>query len=364
MTQPIVPTPYLPDTGALGMRKLMPPPGGTLIDLSLNESSWGASPAAVEAARARAEVPSRYPDPMSTALREAIGAHHAIDPEQVICGNGSEELLDVIARCYARPGDEVLFPRWGFAQFGVVAMRVGATAVKAEETAGYVTDVDALLAAVTERTRIVFVANPNNPTGTILPEAEVTRLVETLPPHIVLVLDSAYAEYPEDPEYTDGMAYVAGRQNVVVTRTFSKGYGLAALRVGWAYGPPAMIRVMNTVRGVGNVNAVAQEAALAALADQPFLSRVRRETAVERTRLFQGLGALGLAPLRGACNFLLIRFPADTNHTAAVARRFLLDRGIVVNHTAPYGLDGFVRCSVGLPQEVDAVLAALGDFMV
>lgn len=364
MTRSIAPIPYLPDTGALGMRKVLPPPGGTLIDLSLNESSWGASPAAIAAAQDRATAMSRYPDPMSTALREAIGEHYAIDPEQVICGNGSEELLDVIARCYARPGDEVLFPRWGFAQFGVVAMRVGATAVKADESADYVTDVDALLAAVTERTRIVFVANPNNPTGTILPKAEVTRLVDSLPPHIVLVIDSAYAEYPDDPEYTDGMTYVAGRQNVIVTRTFSKGYGLAALRVGWAYGPPAMIRVMNKVRGVGNVNALAQEAALAALDDQPFLAKVRRETAIERTRLFLGLRKLGLAPLPGACNFLLIRFPADTNHTAAAARAFLFDRGIVVNHTAPYGLEAWLRCSVGLPHEGDAVLAGLGDFMV
>lgn len=364
MTVSTVPTPYLPDTGALGMRKVMPAPGQTLIDLSLNESSWGASPAAIAAARDRAAMMSRYPDPMSATLRDAIGAHYGIDLEQIICGNGSEELLDVIARCYARPGDEVLIPQWGFAQFAVVAMRVGATIVKAPEAADYVTDVDALVAAITDRTRVIFLANPNNPTGTILPNAEVARLVEAVPPHIVLVLDSAYAEYPEDAAYTDGMAYVAGRDNVIVTRTFSKGYGLAALRVGWAYGPAAMIRVMNKVRGVGNVNALAQEAALAALADQSFLDTVRQETTAQRLRLEAGLKRLGLAPLPGTCNFLLIGFPTDTNHTAAAAKAFLFDRGIVVNHTAPYGLDQFLRCSVGLPAEVDAVLAALGEFMV
>jgi len=357
------PRSYIPDIDMAVVKKVTTGAGARLIDLSLNESSHGASPLAMAAARARCESPMRYPDPASQALREGIGKCYGLDPEQIVCGNGSEELIDIIARLYARPGDEILFTRYGFMQFPIVAMRVGATAVKAPERR-LTTDVDALLARVGERTRIVFLANPNNPTGTYIPKDEVRRLRDGLPPSAVLVIDSAYAEYVDAEDYSEGNELVAGTDNVVVTRTFSKAFGLAAFRVGWAYGAPAVVRVMNRMRGIGNVNAVAQEAALAALGDMAFIDEVRARTAAERARVSKALAAMGLDVVPSAANFVIARFPRDTNHRAGAALTHLAQHGIIVRAVDDYGLEDHLRFTIGLLDENDALLRGLESFLV
>jgi histidinol-phosphate aminotransferase len=359
------PQPYIPDIGISVVKKVLSGEDGDgeITDLSLNESSLGASPLATRAAKARAEQLNRYPDPASAELRDAIGRAYGLDPARITCGNGSEELIDAIARIYARPGDEVVFTEYGFMQFPIVAMRVGATpAIAAEKD--LTTDVDAMLARVTDKTRIVFLANPNNPTGTYIPRDEVRRLRDGLPGSILLVVDSAYAEYVVDADYSEGNELVEGVENVVVTRTFSKAFGLAALRVGWAYGSASIIGAMNRMRGIGNVNAIAQEAALAALGDLDFVRRVREQTAAERERLCRALTGLGLAVVPSAANFVMARFPSDTNHRAGAALAHMEGRGIILRPVDDYGLDDYLRFTIGLPEENDAVIEGLRSFLV
>ena len=356
------PEPYVPDTGMTVVKKVAVPPGVPLVQLSLNESHLGASPRAVAAAKARADTLPRYPDPTSTALREAIGRRLGLDPDHLVCGNGSEELLDVIGRAYARPGDEILFTAHGFIQFPIVAMRVGATPRRAPERT-CVADVDALLARVTPRTKVTFLANPNNPTGTTLGVEALRHLRDTLPGHVVLVLDSAYAEYATQPDYTAGHELVAGTENVVVTRTFSKAYGLAALRVGWAHCPPSMARVLNRLRGIGNVNALAQEAAIAALDEPGWVERVRDEVARMREHLTREYRALGLEPLASQTNFITVRFPARDGRTAADAHAFLAGRGIIVRRVDDHGLGDFLRITIGTDEENRRLLDGLRAFL-
>ncbi|MHA1571215.1 MAG: pyridoxal phosphate-dependent aminotransferase, partial [Alphaproteobacteria bacterium] len=274
--------------------KTTAPPGRRLIDLSLNESSYGASPKAIAAAQARCASPERYPDPASAALRKALGRVHDLDPARIVCGNGSEDLLDLIGRVYARPGDEILVTEHGFAQFRLIATRVGATPVSAPEN-GLTADVDALLAAVTQRTKILYLANPNNPTGTYVNATELARLHSALPPSVLLVVDAAYAEYVVATDFDNGLSLARENdaENIIVTHTFSKAYGLAAFRVGWAYLPHAAAGPVNLVRAIGNVNAIAQAAALAALDDPDFVARTRDRTAEERRRLTAALTAIG-----------------------------------------------------------------------
>ena len=352
IAMPDRPQPYIPQIGVSVVR---PTPPGPVIrhDLSLNESSFGASPRAIAAARARARRLERYPDPASRELRAAIGRAYGLDPARIACGNGSEELLDVIGRLFARPGDEILFSRYGFVQFPIVAMRVGATAVAAPER-DLTADVAALLAAVTPRTRILYLANPNNPTATWLDRAALTRLRDGLPGSVVLVIDAAYAEFVDDPLYDDGLALVGDRDNVVVTRTFSKAFGLAALRVGWIHGTAEMIALVDRMRGIGNVNAIAQAAAVAALEDRGFVTDAVARTIESRARLTVGLRQLGLEVPESGTNFLLPRF-AD----AGAAQAQLRAAGILVRRVDDYGLPDRLRIGVGTAEEVDAVLASL-----
>jgi histidinol-phosphate aminotransferase len=346
------PQPYIPQIAASVVRPTAP--GAPVrLDLSLNESSFGASPRAIVAAQARARTLERYPDPASRALRAAIGRAYDLDPARIACGNGSEELLDVMGRLFARPGDEILFTRHGFVQFPIVAMRVGATAVTAPERE-LTADVDALLAAVTPRTRVLFLANPNNPTGTWLPRAELVRLRDGLPGSVVLVIDAAYAEFVDDPAYDDGLALVGDRDNVVVTRTFSKAFGLAALRVGWLHGTAEMIALVDRMRGIGNVNAVAQAAAVAALEDRAFVRGAVARAIESRARLAAGLRQLGVEVAESGANFVLPRFP-----DAAAAQAHLRADGILVRRVEDYGLPDRLRIGVGTAEEVEAVLASL-----
>ncbi len=357
------PQPYIPDIGISVVKKAGVSTPRKLIDLSLNESSFGMSPKAQAAAQNRCERLFRYPDPASTELRRAIGSTYGLDPDQIICGNGSEELLDIIARLYARPGDEILFSEFSFMQFPIVAMRVGATAVTAPEK-DLTTLVDMLLERVTDKTRVVFLANPNNPSGTYIPAREVQRLRDNLPSSVVFVIDSAYAEYVVEDDYTDGAELIDGRDNVIMTRTFSKAFGLAALRVGWAYASPSMIGVMNRMRGIGNVNAIAQDGAVAALGDLDFVARVRDRTAEERSWMSGQLSSLGLSAVPSQANFVMAKFPSDTNHRAAAALNHLAERGVIVRGVEDYGLEDYLRITIGLREENEAVVEGLKGFMV
>jgi histidinol-phosphate aminotransferase len=306
----------------------------------------------------------RYPDPASRHLREALGEVYGFDPDHLVCGNGSEELLDIIARIFARPGDEILFCDRSFLQFPIVTMRVGATPIKAPER-DLAPEADALIERITDKTKILFLGNPDNPTGRYMPADELARLVEAVPPEVLLVIDSAYAEYAVlEDDYTAGHEFVVERENVVVTRTFSKAFGLAAVRVGWAHGSARLVSLMNRMRGIGNVNALAQETAKAALSDLAHVRMVAEKTAEERKRITPKLEALGLSVVPGAANFLLVKFPTGTNHTAAAALAFMAEQRVILRSVDDYGLTDYLRFTIGLPEENDAVIAGLKKFMV
>ncbi len=338
----------------------VPPDGKPLTSLALNESAFGCSPRAIAAAEARQQTLNRYPDPASNALRAAIAAMNGLDKERIVCGNGSEELLDVIARLFARPGDEIVMSQSGFFQFALAATRTGAALVRAPER-DFVTDIDALLALVTAKTRIVFLALPNNPTGVMVPVGEVQRLHARLPGHAVLVLDLAYGEYLPPDDLARLMA-LAG-QNLVITRSFSKAYGLAALRVGWLYAPDWMIPGLNLVRGIGSVNAIAQAAAAAAIADPGFVRQAVARTAEQRALLAAGLARLRLHHLDGFGNFLLTQFP-EAGNAADFAAFAMREEGMWLRSPGEPGFADWLRIGVGTESDTRLLLATLERFMV
>ena len=340
-------------------------PGVSLVKLSSNENPLGASPKAIEAMRAAVGKANRYPDGSSHELREAIAAQHGIEADRIVCGTGSDEILQCIALAYAGPGDEVLYVRHGFMVYPIAAERAGATPVAAPDT-DYTADVDALLAAVTARTKIVYLANPNNPTGTLIAQSEVERLHAGLPPHVLLVIDSAYAEYVEEPGYDDGTALARVHPNVVMARTFSKIYGLAAERVGWAYGAPDVIDMVNRIRGPFNVTSAGQAGAVAALADQAWVATCRADNARNRAALVEAVEALGNKGLRAvpsAANFVLVTFPETGTHTAEAANTYLTERGFLTRWLPNQGLGHALRISIGTDQETQAVIGALRAFL-
>ena len=330
--------------------------GHVVAKLSANENPLGCSPLAL-AAMAAAEHPSRYPDGDSTALRAALGAFYAIDPARIIMGSGSGELLYLAASAYAGPGDEVLFSQYSFSLYDIVARRCGAEPVEAPAS-DYASDVDALLASVTERTRVVLVANPNNPTGTYLPRGEIARLHAGLPSDVLLVLDQAYAEYVA-PEDDDGsLALAASQSNVLVTRTFSKAYGLAGERVGWGTGSADLIEVLNRLRGAFNVSNTAQAAALAALTDQDFVEQSRAHNAKVRALFAQSIAALGNYGLRmvpSEANFVLVVFEGALNGEAAY--RALSSQGYMTRWFS--GISHCVRITIGTAEQMDAIAEIL-----
>ncbi len=328
-----------------------------VLKLSSNENPFGASPEAVAAVAAAAGHMHRYPSTDHVALRRVIGGVHGLDPDRLILGVGSDELLTLIAQAYAGPGDEVLYPAHGFSYYPIVARAAGATPVTAPETERRV-DVDALLAAVTPRTRLVFVANPANPTGTMIGAEAVARLAAGLPDRCLLVLDGAYAEYVDG--FDGGAALVDAQDRVVMTRTFSKLYGLGGLRVGWAYAPRDIIDVLNRVRGPFNLSNVALAGAEAAMRDRAFAETCRTVNASERTRLTGGLRQLGIACDDSLANFVLARF-ADAAEAAATDAH-LKSEGILVRRVNGYGFPEALRITVGRPDDVTRVLSVLGRF--
>ncbi|MBV8972138.1 MAG: histidinol-phosphate transaminase [Sphingomonadaceae bacterium] len=335
------------------------------VKLSSNESPLGPSPRAVEAMAAVAAGAHRYPDGGSTALREAIAAHHGLEVERIVCGTGSDELLKLLAQAYATVGDEVLYVRHGFMVYPIAARCCGATPVVAPDC-DYTTDVDALLGHVTPRTRVVYLANPNNPTGTCIPGSEVRRLHAGLPGDVLLVLDHAYAEYIDDPDYEDGFATAREYANVVTTRTFSKIYGLAAERIGWAYGPQAIVDTLNKTRAPFNVPAAGSAGAIAALADRDWTAAAKAHNLKWRAWLAGELAKLGNAGLRAvpsAANFILVTFPEEGPVTAAAANAHLTADGILVRHLPGQGLPHALRISIGTEAEMRAVAASLRRFV-
>jgi histidinol-phosphate aminotransferase len=334
--------------------------GRPLVKLSANENPLGTSAKAL-AARDGAVVPSLYPDPDSTALRTALGKLHGIDPARIVCGTGSGELLTLAASAFAGPGDEVVYVRYGFSLYEIAARRSGATPVVAPD-ADYGTDVDALLALVNERTRVVFIANPNNPTGRFMPRAELARLHAGLPGNVLLVLDQAYAEYVA-PEDDDGsLALAAAHANVLVTRTFSKAYGLAGERVGWATGAPELIGALNRIRGPFNLGNSAQATALAAVEDQAFVEQSRRHNTAERERFVTAIEALGNHGLRAVpseANFVLVLFEGKL--TGEAAYKGLAERGYIVRWLPGQDLPHALRITIGTREQMDAIATALRD---
>ena len=333
-----------------------------VIKLSSNESAIGPSPKAKAAYAALADQLHRYPDGAAAELRQAIGEFHGLDPNRIVCGSGSDELINLLIHAYAGPGDEVLYSAHGFLMYPIGALSAGATPVKAAEP-DYVASVDALLAAVTPRTRMVFLANPNNPTGTYVTADEVRRLRAGLPAEVMLVLDSAYAEYVVRNDYSAGIDMVDAGENVVMTRTFSKIYGLAALRLGWAYCPQAVADVLNRVRGPFNVTLPAQAAGIAALRDVAHTDAARSHNDIWLPWLTAELERLGLKTLPSVGNFVSVRFPADGPKNAREALAFLKGRGILPRAIAAYGMGDFLRFTIGLEEENRAVAEALAAFM-
>ncbi|MEO0829347.1 MAG: histidinol-phosphate transaminase [Pseudomonadota bacterium] len=328
-----------------------------VLKLSANENPFGPSPRAKEALVAHASGLHLYPPTDHLPLRTAIGEVHGLDPERIICGVGSDEILHLLCQSFAGPGDEVLHTEHGFAIYKICARAAGATPVEAPERER-VTDVDAILEACTERTKLVFIANPNNPTGTMLGGNALARLADGLPEGALLVLDGAYAEFVEG--YDGGASLIAERDNIFMTRTFSKIYGLGGLRIGWGYGPQEVIDVLNRVRGPFNLSTTALAAAEAAMRDQTYVNHCRDENTRNRAALAEGLAALGIPSDISMANFVLARFgdPAEAEAADAALRA----KGIIVRNVASYGLPHALRITVGDGEGVARVLDALAEF--
>ena len=337
--------------------------GRRVVKLSSNENPLGTSPAARAAFVDAQNSLERYPDASGAELRAALAAKHGLDPARIIYGNGSDEVLHLAAGAFSGVGDEVIFVHYGFAVYEIAARRVGAVPVVAPDR-DYATDVDAILGCVTERTRIVFVANPNNPTGTYATRAEIARLHAGLRPDILLVLDHAYAEYLEGDAEDGGMALAESAPNVLVTRTFSKMYGLAAERIGWGYGHPDLIAAMHRIRLPFSITIAGTAAALAALDDADFVAHTRAHNTRWRAWFADEIAKLGNAGLRAVpsqANFVLVLFEGTL--TAETAYRGLMDAGYIVRWLPGQGLPHGLRITIGTAAEMQGLTAALRELV-
>lgn len=358
----LVPKPGVLDIEAYVAGEADAPGAKRVIKLSSNETPLGPSPNALAAAREATAEAGIYPEGNARALREALAAFHGLDSERIVCGNGSNELLTLIANCYLRPKDEVVMSAHGFLLYKIATLANSAQPIEIPED-DLKMDVDAVLARVTGQTRLVYVANPNNPTGTYLSVDELKRLHAGLPASALLVIDGAYAEYVGQNDYDSGFEMVESFDNVVMTRTFSKVYGLASLRVGWAYCPEHVTETLNRVRVPFNVNIVGQHAAIAALEDHAHTDRSVRHNETWRNWLAENIRSLGLGVTESAGNFVLICFPAAPGKTAADADRFLTSRGLILRKLQAYKLPDCLRLTVGTEEANRAVFEALSQFM-
>jgi histidinol-phosphate aminotransferase len=330
--------------------------------LSSNETPLGASPDAVAAFESTLGKLAIYPDGQAHALKAAIAEVNGLNPANILCGNGSDELLGLLCQTYLSAGDEGIFTEHGFLVYKIGILAQSATPVVVKET-NETADVDAILAAVTPRTKMVFLANPNNPTGTYIPIDEVRRLHAGLRKDILLVLDAAYAEYVRRNDYEAGVELVSSNENVVMTRTFSKIYGLAAARVGWMYAPLHIIDAVNRIRGPFNLNAAAIACGAAAMRDRAHVAK-----AVEFNEHWLGwltdkISKLGLRVTPSAGNFLLIHFADVSKKSAANADAFLSARGLILRRVSAYGFPNALRLSVGTEEANHLVVTALSEFL-
>ena len=330
------------------------------IKLSANENAHGPSPDAIEAYRRAAEQINRYPDGSQAELRRAIGEVHGLDADRIVCGNGSDELLLLFARAYVRPGDEVILSENSFEMVRIHSVAQGGVPVVAPEK-NYRIDVQALTARAGERARLCVIANPNNPTGTYITGDELRTLRSGLPESCLLIIDGAYAEYADRHDYDPGTSLVDTHNNVVMTRTFSKIYGLAALRIGWAYCPANVIETVQRIRTPFNTNGPALAAAAAAVHDQEHIQNIRRHNSAWLKRIDRALSEIGLTVVPSAANFYLLHFPTDSDKNGHAAAAFLMRRGIIPRPTAAG--DKFLRITVGRNHENEAVLSALIEYM-
>ncbi|MDI3470316.1 MAG: histidinol-phosphate aminotransferase [Pseudolabrys sp.] len=333
-----------------------------VFKLSSNETPLGPSSATIEAYRSVAAHLEDYPDGAATELREAIGGVFGLDPARIVCGAGSDDLLNLLARAFLADGDEAIHTMHGFLVYPIATMGTGAKPVVVPEK-NFTADVDAILAAVTPKTKIVFLANPNNPTGTYLPFDEVRRLHRGLPPDVLLVLDAAYAEYVRRNDYEAGIELVATSENVVMCRTFSKIYGLAAVRLGWLYGPAHIVDALNRIRGPFNVNAPAIAAGVAAIKDAAHVERAREHNAKWLPWVSTELERLGLKVTPSVANFVLIHFPDAKGRTAKEADAFLTKRGLILRQVGAYRLPNALRMTIGSEEANRLVVQALKDFL-
>lgn len=331
------------------------------IKLSANENALGCSRAALAAYRDAEADLHLYPDPRASALRTALAAKHGLDPARIVFGTGSDEIFAMVCQAYLTPHDNIVQPQFAFAAWAIAARAAGGT-VKSAPERDYAIDVDAMLAAIDQRARIVFVANPANPTGTHLPLTEIARLHAGLAPNVLLVLDGAYAEYTPDGGKEE-FALFGEAPNVLITRTFSKLYGLAALRIGWSYGPAAVTDILNRIRLPFNVSGPGQAAALAALDDQSFVAHSIAHAAKARVTLTSTFDALGWAPLPSAANFVTVRIPSAAALSAAQVEAGLAKRGILVRGLDNYGLPDCLRVSAGTDEDLNELSDALKELV-
>lgn len=336
------------------------PGANRVVKLSSNENPYGPSPKVAAAFAEAGGKLASYPDGGHAELRRAIGEVHGLEPSRILCGNGSDECLALVAQAYAGPGDEVIHTEHGFGLYKINAQMVGATPVCVGET-DLTTDVDKILAACTERTKLVYIANPNNPTGTKIGRAALARLADGIPKQALLVLDGAYAEYVRDADYDAGAELVSSRDNVVMTRTYSKIHGLAALRIGWMYGPDHVIDALNRFRPPFNLNMAALLAGEAAMRDVEHVERCAVLNEVWRDWLAKRLAAVGIPSTPTQANFLLADF--GSVEAAEAADAFLKSRGLIVRRTASYGLPDRLRITIGDEAGCRAVAEALEAFM-
>lgn len=333
-----------------------------VIKLSSNECAFGTNPTAVQACRDAAEKMFRYPDGGSTELRRAIAEIQGLDEDRIVCGSGSDELIGLLCHAYLAEGDEVIITQYAFLMYRLYAVGCGAVPVVVPEK-NFRVDIDEILKAVTPKTKMVFIANPGNPTGTYVPKDEIRRLCEKLPPHVMLVLDAAYAEFVGEDDFEAGAAFVDAFPNAVMLRTFSKIYGLGGLRIGWSYASREITDVLNRIRGPFNVNIMAQAVGAAAVRDQAFVRKCFEHNLKWRKKLAEALPAMGLKMVPSVTNFVLVEFPETPGKTAAEADAFLQSRGIIVRRVASYGLPGALRMTIGADDEMELLLETLREFM-
>ena len=336
------------------------PGANRTIKLSSNEGAFGVPPSAQAAIVNAAAESYRYPDGGADRLRAAIGQRWNLDPKRIVCGAGSDDLLYQFCLSYGGPGRDIMMSAHGFSIYHIAGTYAGSRVIKVPER-NMTADLDAMLAAVSPATRLIFLANPNNPTGSMLPAADVARFRAALPPEVLLVLDAAYAEYVTHPAYDAGTRLVDATDNTVMTRTFSKVYGLGGMRIGWCYAPPAIVDVLNRVRGPFNVSVAAQAAAIAALAEPDWVEKGRVHNAEYRPKLAAGIEATGLKVWPSEGNFVLVDLGAT--QAADAADVFLRTNGIIVRKVGGYGLPHCLRVTVGTAEEVGLVIDGFAEFM-